>query len=71
MFEQPPMPARVVLHATVRENGSKDGIPVARVQFTDVLDVSKEMDFDPATAMDLALQLLRFVRQVGLNSTGT
>lgn len=63
------MPSDTVLHAAMRDPEGRE-VPVARVRFVDVLGDQREMDFDAAMAMKLAMQLLTFVQQVGLESVG-
>lgn len=64
--DEPPMPADTVLHATIRDPEGRE-VPVARVDFVDVLGERVTMDFDARRAMKLAVQLLAFVQQVGLD----
>lgn len=65
----PPMPRFAQLYATVRDMGSSD-FAVARVAFTDPVGERMTMDFTPDVALDLAVQLLMFVKQVGVRGGG-
>lgn len=58
-----PMPGHCELAATVRDMGSLE-VPVARVAFIGPLGERMVMDFDERVALELAIDLLRFVKQV-------
>lgn len=60
------MPADTTLHATIRDPEGRE-VPVARVDFVDVMGEHLVLDFDARRAMNLAVQLLAFVQQVGLD----
>lgn len=60
------MPVSCGLAATVRNLGSREEV-VARVTFMDPIGDVYAMDFTPTTALELAHDLLTFVRQVGVS----
>lgn len=66
MFDPPPMPNRVELHATVRDLGSLE-VPVARLTFTDVEGNAREIDLDQEVAWTLLEQLVRFHQTLRTN----
>lgn len=61
----PPMPAAVGLHATVRDLGSQEQV-VARVHMQDVVGEVRTVDLSPEVAMALLVQLAQFIRQTGV-----
>jgi hypothetical protein len=61
--ELPPMPSQISVWATVRDMGSRE-IPVAVVRLSDVVGDIRDIHLESTVAFDLAIELLRFCRQV-------
>lgn len=59
----PPMPNKATVVATVRDTG-REQVPVARTTLTDPTGESRTFDLDEHGALELASQLIAFVRQV-------